>query len=227
MLPVTKALRALGIARSTHYARQTRPSKPPHAVRARRPSPRALSPQERQATLDALHSKRFVDLSPREAYATLPDAGVYLGSVSTFYRVLQVHKEVRERRRIATHPAHTKPELAATGPNQVWSWDITKLHGPAKWTYFYLYVILDVFSRYVVGWMVATRESAELAKRLIDHRVKTQGVEPGQLTLHADRGSSMASKEVAMLLADLGVTKSHSRPHVSNDNPFSSPSSRR
>jgi len=162
-----------------------------------------------------------MDLSPREVYATLLDEGVYLGSVSTFYRVLRADGEVRERRRIATHPAHVKPELVATKPNEVWSWDITKLHGPAKWTYYYLYVILDVYSRYVVGWMVASRESAELAKRLIDHSVKTQGVEPDQLTLHADRGSSMASKPVAMLLADLGVTKSHSRPHVSNDNPYS------
>lgn len=154
-------------------------------------------------------------------YATLLDEGVYLGSVSTFYRILRAHDESRERRRIATHPARIKPELAATGPNRVWSWDITKLHGPAKWTYFYLYVILDVYSRYVVGWMVATRESTELAKRLIDHSVKTQSVSRDQLTLHADNGSSMASKGVAMLLADLGVTKSHSRPHTSNDNPFS------
>lgn len=222
-LPTTKALRALGIPHSTHYARKTRSAKPPQAqaVRARPSSPRALSQKERQAILDVLHSDRFLDLSPREVYATLLDEGIYLGSVSTFYRILRAHDESRERRRIATHPGRIKPELAATGPNQVWSWDITKLHGPVKWTYFHLYVILDVYSRYVVGWMVAMRESTELAKQLIDHSVRTQGVSRDRLTLHADNGSSMASKGVAMLLADLGVTKSHSRPHTSNDNPFS------
>lgn len=183
--------------------------------------PRTLSPAERQAILDALHSERFMDLSTREVYATLLDEGVYLGSVSTLYRVLRSQGEVRERRRIATHPARVKPELVAHGPNQVWSWDITKLHGPEKWTYYHLYVILDVYSRYVVGWLVATRESAELARKLIDHAVRSQGVQPGALTLHADRGSSMMSKPVAFLLADLGVTKSHSRPHTSNDNPYS------
>ena len=151
----------------------------------------------------------------------LLDEGTYLGSVSTYYRVLREAGESRERRRQATHPAAVKPELAATGPNQVYSWDITKLHGPAKWTYYHLYVILDIYSRYAVGWMVATRESAALAEKLIAATCAKQGITRGQLSLHADRGSSMTSKPVALLLADLGVTQSHSRPHVSNDNPYS------
>jgi putative transposase len=154
-------------------------------------------------------------------WATLLDEGTYLGSVSTFYRVMRAAGENRERRRQATHPAAVKPELVATGPNQVCSWDITKLHGPAKWTYYYLYVILDIFSRYAVGWMVATRESTALAEKLIAATCAKQGITAGQLTIHADRGSSMTSKPVALLLAGLGVTRSHSRPHVSNDNPYS------
>ena len=154
-------------------------------------------------------------------WAVLLDEGTYLGSVSTYYRVLREAGESRERRAQATHPAAVKPELAATGPNQVYSWDITKLHGPAKWTYYHLYVILDIFSRYAVGWMVATRESAALAEKLISATCAKQGITRGQLSLHADRGSSMTSKPVALLLADLGVTQSHSRPHVSNDNPYS------
>jgi putative transposase len=168
-----------------------------------------------------LHSDRFVDLAPAEVWATLLDEGVYLGSISTFYRLLRRAGEVRERRRQATHPAKVKPELVANGPNTVWSWDITKLRGPAKWTSYYLYVILDIFSRYVVGWMVASRESAALAEVLIRQTCAKQGIDRDQLTIHADRGSSMTSKPVAFLLADLGVTQSHSRPHVSNDNPFS------
>lgn len=168
-----------------------------------------------------LHEPRFSDLAPAEVYATLLDEGRYLCSERTMYRVLAANDEVRERRDQLRHPAHAAPELLATVPNQLWSWDITKLLGPAKWTYFYLYVILDVFSRYVVGWMVADGESATLAKRLIDETCKRQNIQPGQLTLHADRGSSMKSKSVAFLLADLGVTKTHSRPHVSDDNPFS------
>ena len=151
----------------------------------------------------------------------LLDEGTYLGSVSTYYRVLREAGESRERRRQATHPAAVKPELVATGPNQVYSWDITKLHGPAKWVYYHLYVILDIYSRYAVGWMVATRESAALAEKLIAETCAKQGITRGQLSLHADRGSSMTSKPVALLLADLGVTQSHSRPHVSNDNPYS------
>ena len=190
----------------------------PHRDRVQ---PRALSAAERAAILDALHSERFADLAPAEAWAILLDEGTYLGSQSTFYRLLRAAGETRERRRQATHPAAVKPELLATGPNQVWSWDITKLHGPAKWTYYHLYVILDIYSRYAVGWMLAARESAVLAEKLISDTCAKQGISRGQLTIHADRGSSMTSKPVAFLLADLGITQSHSRPHVSNDNPFS------
>ena len=168
-----------------------------------------------------LHSDRFADLAPAEAWAILLDEGAYLGSVSTFYRVLRQAGESRERRAQATHPAAVKPELAAAAPDQVWSWDITKLHGPAKWTYYHLYVILDIYCRYAVGWMVAARESAALAEKLIADTCAKQGIGRAQLTIHADRGSSMTSKPVALLLADLGVTQSHSRPHVSNDNPYS------
>jgi len=167
-----------------------------------------------------LHSPRFVDHAPREIYATLLDEGHYLCAPRTMYRLLEAAHEVRERRDQLRHVA-PRPELLATRPNAVWSWDITKLLGPAKWTYYYLYVILDIFSRYVVGWMVAHVESAPLAERLIAATCETQAIRPGQLTVHADRGSSMTSKAVALLLADLGVTRTHSRPHVSNDNPFS------
>jgi putative transposase len=182
----------------------------------------ALSSQERQAVVDELHSERFQDKAPLEVYATLLDEGRYLCSPRTMYRVLEAeHGGVIERRRHVQRPAYKKPELLATKPNQLWSWDITKLKGPAKWTYFYLYVIMDVFSRYVVGWMVAHREQQALAKRLISQSCQKQRIKADELTLHADRGSSMTSKLVAQLLADLGVTKTHSRPHVSNDNPFS------
>jgi putative transposase len=185
------------------------------------PGRRALSQQERQTVLDTLHAERFVDLSPAEVYCSLLDEGSYLCSMRTMYRLLSQHSEVRERRNQLRHPAYKKPELLATGANQVWSWDITKLLGPAKWSYYYLYVILDIFSRYVVGWMVAGRESASLAQRLIGSTCAKQQIGQGQLTVHADRGSSMQSRPVALLLADLGVAKSHSRPHVSNDNPYS------
>jgi putative transposase len=195
-----------------------KPAPVPHKERFQ---PRALTPAERQAILAALHSARFADLAPDEVWAILLDEGAYLGSVSTYYRVLREAGESRERRRQAVHPAAVKPELAATGPNQVYSWDITKLHGPAKWVYYHLYVILDIYSRYAVGWMVATRESAVLAEKLIAETCVKQGITRGRLSLHADRGSSMTSKPVALLLADLGVTQSHSRPHVSNDNPYS------
>ena len=189
---------------------------------APRPGPAARPvPAERAAILAALHAERFADPAPAEVWAILLDEGTYLGSLSTFYRLLRQAGETRERRAQATHPAAVKPELIATGPNQVWSWDITKLHGPAKWTYYYLYVILDIYSRYVVGWMVATRESAALAEKLIAATSAKQHIGRGQLTIHADRGSSMTSKPVAFLLADLGVIQSHSRPHVSNDNPYS------
>jgi putative transposase len=218
------ACRAAGVAQASWYRRhRVSPVRPrrapvPHRDRAQ---PRALAAAERQAILDLLHSERFADTAPAEAWATLLDEGTYLGSVSTFYRVLRAAGEVRERRAQATHPAAVKPELIATGPNQVWSWDITKLHGPAKWTYYHLYVILDIFSRYAVGWMVATRESAALAESLIAATCHKQRIRPGQLAIHADRGSSMTSRPVAFLLADLGITQSHSRPHVSNDNPYS------
>ncbi len=181
----------------------------------------ALSQLERRAVLDVLHCERFVDAAPQQIYATLLDEQRYLCSVRTMYRILASEHEVRERRNQCRRPAYTKPELLATGPNQVWSWDITKLKGPVKWTYFYLYVILDIFSRYVVAWMVAQRESAALAKRLVTASVNKQGIVRDQLTLHADRGSSMTSKSLALLLGDLGVTKTHSRPYTSTDNPFS------
>jgi putative transposase len=218
------ACRAAGVAQATWYRRHRispaapRPAPVPHAERVQ---PRALAPAERTAILDALHSERFADLAPDEVWATLLDEGAYLGSVSTYYRVLREAGESRERRRQATHPAAVKPELVATGPNQVYSWDITKLHGPAKWTYYHLYVIPGIYSRYAAGWMVATCESAVLAEKLISATCAKQGITRGQLSLHADRGSSMTSKPVALLLADLGVTQSHSRPHVSNDNPYS------
>src|SRR5207253_2195151 len=168
-----------------------------------------------------LNSERFWDQAPGEVYAALLDEGRYLCSERTLYRILAANQQVRERRDQLRHLRYQTPELIATRPNEVWSWDITKLLGPAKWTYFYLYVILDIYSRYVVGWMVAHREQAALAERLIAETIAKQDVPPGQLTLHADRGSSMTSKPVAFLLADLGVTKTHSRPHVSNDNPYS------
>jgi putative transposase len=216
-LGVAATCMALGVALSTYYRRRR-----PRPTRPRRPSPpRALAATERTAILELLHAPPFVDLAPAQVYARLLDAGRYLCSERTMYRLLAAHQEVRERRDQLRHPRYAAPQLLATGPNQLWSWDITKLLGPAKWTYFYLYVILDVFSRYVVGWMVAHRESAVLAERLIGETCARQGIPPGELTLHADRGSSMTSKPVALLLADLGVTKTHSRPHVSNDNPFS------
>ncbi len=226
LVGVKAACAAVGRARATHY-RHHRASPPP-PPRSDRPTrepvrqPRALSEAEEAAVLDVLHSERFVDMAPGEVHAVLLDEGTYLCSVSTMYRLLRRRGEVRERRAQATHPARIKPELIAEGPNRVWSWDITKLHGPAKWTYYYLYSVIDIYSRYTVGWMVATREAAPLAERLLAETITKEGVvEPAQLTIHADNGSSMASKPVAFLLADLGVTKTHSRPHVSNDNPYS------
>jgi putative transposase len=181
----------------------------------------ALSNDEQQKVLMVLHEPRFVDLPPAQVYAQLLEEGCYLCSIRTMYRILEANNEVRERRAVTSHPVYTKPELLATRPNEVWSWDITKLKGPVKWTYYYLYVILDIFSRYVVGWMIAERESATLAKRLITESCCKQDIVKDQLTVHADRGSSMKSKVVAQLLSDLGITKTHSRPHVSNDNPYS------
>jgi putative transposase len=195
---------------------------PPDAA-PRKPSRshRALSETERQRVLDALHEEQYADDAPPQVFAKLLDRGIYLCSISTMYRLLRAHHEVRERRRQRTHPNYQRHELIATDPNQVWSWDITKLRGPIKWTYYCLYVILDVFSRYVVGWHLASRESADLAAELIETTCRKQRIRPGHLTLHADRGSAMTSKGVAVLLDDLGVTKTHSRPHVSNDNPYS------
>ena len=207
---VRAACAAVGVAQAGYYRRHRvsplTPRRAPVAHRDR-PQPRALSPLERQEILKVLHSERFVDLAPAEVWATLLDEGVYLGSQSTFYRLLRAASGTGERRRQATHPALVKPELVACRPNEVYSWDITKLHGPAKWTYYYLYVILDIYSRYAVGWMLATRESAVLAEKLIADTCKKQVISRGQLTLHADRGSSMTSKPVAFLLADLGVTQ--------------------
>jgi putative transposase len=214
------ACRALDLPRASFY-RARAPRREPGTL-APRPQPaRSLSHSERRTALLHLRSERFVDQAPRQVHAALLDEGVYVCSPRTMYRLLQEHGEVRERRDQLRHPSYQKPELLATQPNQVWTWDITKLRGPVKWTYFYLYVILDLFSRYVVGWMVASRESAELAKQLVQESLSKHGVSPGQLTLHADNGPSMTSKSLALQLADLGVTKSHSRPYVSDDNPFS------
>jgi putative transposase len=221
IIGTTKALEAVGSDRATWYRKHRQSPAPVRPERLVTPQPRALSLIERKEIKRVLDSDEFVDEAPATVYAKLLDQGIYLGSVSTMYRVLHEHDEVRERRRQATHPAHKKPELIAEGPNQIWSWDITKLHGPQKWTYYYLYVIIDIFSRYVVGWMLARAEWADLSKRLINDTVAKQGVPRDQLTLHSDRGSPMVAKQVVHLLADLGVTRSRSRPHVSNDNPYS------
>jgi putative transposase len=218
---VAEACRVLGVPRSSHYrARQTPAAAPPAPIEHPVPA-RSLSAEERTAVRDVLNSPRFQDCAPREVYATLLDEQIYLCSWRTMYRILAAADEVRERRDQLRRPTYTKPELLATRPRELWSWDITKLKGPATWTYYYLYVILDVFSRYVVGWMISERETAELAEAFIAETCAKEGVCPNQLTLHADRGSAMTSKTVAQLLADLGVTKTHSRPHVSNDNPYS------
>jgi putative transposase len=214
------ACEALELSRATFY-RRSKPPVPQTQVDRPRP-PLALTAPERQAVVEVLHSERFQDKAPLQVYATLLDDGQYLCSPRTMYRILTAeHEQVKERRRHVPRTHYSKPELLATAANQVWSWDITKLKGPAKWTYFYLYVIIDIFSRYVTGWMVAHCESKALAKRLIEESCRKQQIAPGQLTVHADRGSSMKSKVVAQLFADLGITKTHSRPHVSNDNPYS------
>ena len=220
------ACAALAVPRSSLY--RARPATTVAEVVAPEPEPgprptppRALSPTERAQVRELLNSERFQDLAPREVYAKLLDEERYLCSSSTMYRILAAHAEVRERRNQLRHPAYPKPELLATGPNQVWSWDITKLRGPSKGVYYYLYVIIDIYSRYVVGWMIAEVEAAALAEQLITETCAKQGVQRTQLTLHADNGSPMIAKSVAILLADLGVAKSHARPHVSNDNPYS------
>jgi putative transposase len=208
---------ALGLSRASLHRRK----RPARAARPRPKPMRALGGDERRAVLELLRAPRFIDLAPAEVYACLLDEGVYLCSIRTMYRVLTAHDEVRERRRQLRRPVYQKPELLARGPNQVWSWDITKLMGPAKWSYFYLYVIIDIFSRRIVGWHIADAETAALFKPLFDDAVVKHGIVPGQLTLHADHGAPMKAKTTALMLADLGVTKSHSRPYTSNDNPFS------
>ena len=214
------ACRALGASPASIYRRRRPPQpRPPRP----RPTPaRALTGPERQQVLDVLHSERFVDVSPEETWATLLDEGTYLCSTRTMYRILAVkHGGVRERRAQLTHPDYAKPELLAERPNELWSWDVSKLKGPAKWTYYYLYVILDVFSRYIVGWTVQYRENAQLATALIEQAACQQQISPKILTLHADRGAPQRAKPVAFLLADLGITKTHSRPYTSSDNPYS------
>jgi putative transposase len=222
---IESACDMLGASRASFYRQRPLlgPARlAPPLLSIARPTPaRALSSGERESIRAVLNSERFQDCSPAAINATLLDEGQYLCSTRTMYRVLEEDGATRERRDQLVHPQYQKPELLATAPNQLWSWDITKLRGPAKWTYFYLYVILDVFSRYVVGWMVAPRESAALASKLIEETCEKQNIQPGQLGLHADRGSAMRSKPVALLLADLSVTKTHSRPYTSNDNPYS------
>lgn len=215
---VAPACRALGVPRATFYRRHR---SSPGRQQPRSTPARALCEGERERVLETLCSARFVDRSPAEVVATLLDEGQYLCSERTMYRILTASEPVRERRNQLTHPSYTKPELVATAPNEAWSWDITRLLGPKRWTYFYLYVLLDIFSRYVVGWMVAERESSALAARLIEQTCLKQDIEPETLTLHSDRGAPMTSKCTAQLLADLGVTRSLSRPQVSDDNPFS------
>ena len=212
---------ALGLSRASVYRRRTVLAQPPAQPRPRPASHRALDAMQRKVVLDLLREPRFADLAPAEVYATLLDEGIYHCSIRSMYRILDANNEVRERRNQIRHPVYAKPELLAEAPNTVWSWDISKLMGPAKWTYFYLYVIIDIFSRRVVGWCVADAESAVLFKELFEDTVLKHQVPPGQLTLHADRGGPMKAKATAQLLADLGVTKSHSRPQTSNDNPFS------
>lgn len=219
VVSISETCESMNIPRATYYRILSSKAKEPKAPRTK--SPRALSDEEQKAVLDVLHSERFVDTAPATVVATLLDEGTYLCSTRTAYRILNGEGEIKERRRQARRPEYTKPELLASGPNQVWSWDITKLKGPAKWTYHYLYVMIDIYSRYVVGWMIAECESSNLAQLLIEESCEKQGVEPGQLIIHSDRGSPMIAKGTAQLMADLGITKSFSRPHVSDDNPFS------
>lgn len=212
---------ALAVSRASVLRHRAALTAPPRAARPRAPSARALPESERVRVLAHLRTTRFADQTPTEVFATLLDEGVYLCSIRTMYRILAAQGEVAERRRQRRHPVYQKPELLAEAPNQVWSWDITKLMGPVKWSYFYLYVILDIFSRRVVGWRVEHAESASQFKALFIDAVGKHAVPRDQLTLHADRGGPMKAKTTALMLADLGVVKSHSRPHTSNDNPFS------
>jgi putative transposase len=221
-LGIAPTCAALGLARATFYRQRRRSGDGPILPRVRRAPRQALTPTEREAVLALLHDEPFVDLPPAQVWAQLLDAGrVPPCSIRTMYRVLAANQEVRERRNQLRHPPYQKPELLATAPNQVWSWDITKLLGPVKWTYFYLYVVLDIFSRYVVGWLLARQEANPLAKVLVQESCQRQHIAPDQLIIHADRGPSMTSKPLALLLGSLGVLPSHSRPHVSDDNPFS------
>jgi putative transposase len=216
---IGSACKAMSVPRASLY-RSLRPRT--ERIRTPRPRPaRSLSTAETAHVLEVLNSERFADRSPAEVYATLLDEGTYLCSLRTMYRVLAGAGEVRERRNQLRHPTYAKPELLATRPNQVWSWDITKLRGPGKWNYYALYVILDIYSRYVVGWTVAEGESATLAEQLIADTCAKEKIAPGTLKIHADRGSAMTSKSVALLCTDLGVDRTHSRPHVSDDNPYS------
>ena len=225
VLSTVEACAALGVARASYYRSRGHI----HALGAgstsrkypRKTPPRALSAPERQSVLALLHHQDYVDLAVPQVYWTLLDQGRFLCSPRTMYRILEAKREVRERRDQLRHPVYTRPELLATAPNQVWSWDITQLRGPVKWSSFYLYVLLDIFSRYVVSWLVALRQSAALGRQLIEHGYVQQGVVPGQVTVHADHGAPMVAKSMALLLADLGMIESHSRPHVSDDNPFS------
>jgi putative transposase len=219
LIGVRQACALTGRARASHYRDVLGPVHGPSAPRCSPPN--KLTDAEFDELLDVLNSPDFVDLAPAQVWAILLDDGTYLASISTMYRVLRSEGEVRERRRQATHPARVRPELVARGPNQVWSWDISKLRGPTKGVYFDLYVIIDIYSRYVTGWMVAPTETAELAKAFIAATINTHGITAEVLTIHADRGTSMTSKPVAALLAELGVARTHSRPHVSNDNPYS------
>lgn len=227
LVGVRAACRALGEPQACFYrrhrqsplpARRSAPARPPAA---RRPQPRALSEPERARVLQTLDSPEHVDQAPRTVHATLLDQGVYLCSPSTMYRLLRAAGQVRERRRQATHPALKKPELLAGHPNQVWSWDISKLKGPVKWSYFYLYVLIDIFSRYVVGWTLAGVESQDVAKVLVAETLSREHLEAGQITLHSDRGAVMTASPFVMLLTDLGIEISYSRPHTPNDNPYS------
>jgi putative transposase len=213
---ISLACQVLGVPRSSfYYAQKSRKPSPPAS------HPRALSIDEKEKVRSKLNSERFQDQAPRAVYAALLDDGIYLCHWRTMYSILNENDEVRERRDQLRHPDYKKPELLATEPNQVWSWDITKLLGPQKWTYYYLYVILDIYSRYVTGWMITDQQTAALAQELIEQTCEKQGVQEDQLTLHADRGGPMIAKSLALLLADLGVSKSHSRPYNSNDNPYS------
>ena len=219
---VGRACQVLGVPRSSVYRHRGAQHKPEQNRPKERPIPsRALEQQERTQVLDVLNSDRFADAAPRQVYAQLLDEGTYLCSWRSMYRILDTHEQVRERRDQLTHPTYKKPELLAQSPNELWSWDITKLRGPQKWTYFYLYVLMDIFSRFVVGWMVARQESAVLAKELIQQSCQNQEIDPDTLTIHSDRGGPMTARSLALLLSDLGVTKSHSRPHVPDDNPYS------